>query len=158
LLEFAMKNVNVLVVDGSEIHRVHVARDLVNLGLSRESIMRTGSAEVALRFLREGSFGLVILTSTLDPESMDGFALLRILRTHPDFAALPLIMLLPGGRGRDEAAEERARLLGAKAVDYMTCSRFRLQELIEEAGPPITPLPFASHGHQEGQGQQGAAV
>lgn len=70
---------------------------------------------------------------------MDGLSFLRVLRTKPATAALPVILLTAAS---DKESVLTAAKLGVR--DYMLKSRFSLRELLERVGRYLGPAPAAA--------------
>jgi PAS domain S-box-containing protein len=112
----------VLVVDDNADMRQYVARLLAD----RYEVETAGNGEEALARVRSHAPDLV-LSDVMMP-AMDGFALLRALRTNPDTRGLPVILL--SARAGEEASVEG---LAAGANDYLV-KPFTARELLARVG------------------------
>jgi len=96
----------VLIVDDSLDVCKPVTRLLNHYGLDTEWVT---SGEAALEYIRCNSAKVVLLDIGLP--GISGFDVLRVMRSEPEFADMPVIMYT--GRA-DEKAREEARRLGAQ--------------------------------------------
>jgi two-component system alkaline phosphatase synthesis response regulator PhoP len=99
-------------------------RELLEHYLQREGFQTqtAGDGEAGLRKIKEGKFDLILLDLLLP--RMDGLELCRLLRSQPQTAAIPLIMVTAKG-------EETDRVVGLEmgADDYIT-KPFSPRELV----------------------------
>lgn len=109
----------ILVVDD-----VSMFRDLVALFLARTArVLKARSGADALELLRKESVDLVI--SDLHMPHMDGAELCERIKTTPELAHLPVLMMLRQGSDEDSARAVRA------GVDDMLCKPISRSALIE---------------------------
>jgi len=111
----------VLVVDDESGTRHALMRLLANEGYET---VGAGDGREALRAL-EAATPDVILLDLMMP-GMDGIELLEALQRHPDFNALPVVVLTALS---DTHTVNRARQLGAKA--YLVKASFSVAEMLD---------------------------
>ncbi len=99
-----------LVVDDDHLNRVILAKGLEQLGYE---VAVAESGQQSLRMLRGGQTCDVILADIVMPE-MDGYDLLRFLKSNPATAAIPVVMM---SANDDDAGIARCLELGAD--DYL---------------------------------------
>ena len=114
----------VLVVDDEAGARRTLMRLLAKEGYDT---VGAGDGQEALRTLEAGGTSTpdVILLDLMMPE-MDGLELLEALQAHPQFKALPVVVLTALS---DTHTVNRARQLGAKA--YLVKATFSVAEMID---------------------------
>lgn len=118
---------HILVIDDSQ-----VVRKILEVGLRRSglAVETFEDGVAALRSLQEpGRSALpdLIILDVLLPK-MDGYQVARHLKTHPDLAGIPIVML-----SRSDGVVDRlkGRLAGARA--YVT-KPFQIDELVQVIG------------------------
>lgn len=101
------RSATILIVDDSEIARQVVARHLVHSGFSVIEAMDGRAAMIELsRRIPD------VIVTDLEMPVMDGFQLLRAVRSAPTFSHVPIVVL---SSLSDEAARAKAGALGADA-------------------------------------------
>jgi CheY-like chemotaxis protein len=106
------RKITVLVVD-DEIHmRRLIGRMLQSAGFN---VIETASGSEALRLLNESGRRPDLVTCDISMPDMDGFEILKAIRSNPDLVNLPVIMLTAMGQLSDA---DRAKEMGA--TDYIT--------------------------------------
>jgi PAS domain S-box-containing protein len=116
---------SLLVVDDEPFNLDMLSRRLARTGFS---VQVASSGQQALRMISEGSFDLVLLDQMM-PE-MSGTEVLRILRSNPTTATLPVIMVtaIAASDKISEALDDGANDYISKPVDYkVALSRIRSQ-------------------------------
>jgi two-component system, chemotaxis family, chemotaxis protein CheY len=100
----------ILLVDDSPAMRQLLRFAVKRLGLR---CLEAGNGEEAIAALGANAIDMVVCD--INMPVMDGFTFLRILREHPKWKALPIVMVTTEG---DTVDRERAMKLGANA--YLT--------------------------------------
>lgn len=98
----------VLIVDDAE--QCAETLELALFGLPGVDVMAAGSAEAALRLMRDRRICAFI--TDLHLPRMSGYDLIRRVREHPDYAHVPILVI---SGDSDPNTPERIRQLGANA-------------------------------------------
>lgn len=98
------KTTPILIVDDYRT-MLRIIRNLLKQ-LGFEHLEEASDGRTALAKLREGRFGLVICDGKMQP--MDGFELLRTVRSDPALKSLPFIMVTAGGNAENVIAAKEA--------------------------------------------------
>lgn len=117
----AREHQTVLVIDDSESVRTRVITALQNAGAG-DRFLAAGTGAEALRKLSEGDVALVLCD--IEMPELDGFNFLRLKRSKPEFANVPVIMLTV-----KDHMDAKLRGLSEGASDYLT-KPFEDQELV----------------------------
>ena len=112
----------VMLVDDTDVARETLARLLRREGYAT---LTASDGVEALRVLEEQPAPDLILLDVMMPR-LDGLALLERLHEHPQWKALPVIMLTGVA---DTHAVHRAEQLGAK--DYLVKAAFSVREMMD---------------------------
>lgn len=120
----------ILVIDDSR-----VTQHMVRLILKREGfeVVTTGNGLIAQSALAHLEETPAVIVCDIDMPEMDGFGFLEWLKSEPDYADIPVIMLTAMG---DDANHTKAHDLGANAV---ITQPFDSQYLVETVQSFLTP-------------------
>ena len=111
----------VLSVDDSGVIRRIVGRGAELLGYG---LLEAGNGEEALALLERRHAEVALVVMDVNMPNMDGFECLERIKAHPDFRAIPVMMLT--------TVSERGniiRALKAGAVNYL-CKPFAAEDLV----------------------------
>ncbi len=119
----------VLIVEDEEL--CHEALELALITVHGLEVIRVSTAEKALEALATGREHICAVITDLQLPSMNGFDLIRTIRSNPDVSSIPIVVISgdtdPGTRGR-------LTILGANAYFSKPYSpaevRSRLEQLI----------------------------
>lgn len=115
-----MKPHTILIVDDSSNIRRLLAH---NLG-RKFTVLTAGDAAEALDILSRGEKIDLLVVDVAMP-GMDGFSLTALIKGHPEYRDIPLVMLTA-----KDASEDREKGLQLGAADYIT-KPFNLEEFAE---------------------------
>ncbi len=106
-LRSSLAGLRVLVVDDNATNRTILERQVASWGMSAEVAADGEGALDLLRATRDGVAPFDLALLDMDMPEMDGFELATAIRSHPEFASLPLILLTSSSiRGSAEAARQ----------------------------------------------------
>jgi two-component system, chemotaxis family, chemotaxis protein CheY len=100
----------VLIVDDTEVSAT--AMEMACSSIPGVEVRSVSSALEAVRLLRNGDRSIAVVVTDLQMPGMDGFELIRFIRSEPKHKDLPIIVVTAD---TDPAAPERALRLGANA-------------------------------------------
>jgi CheY-like chemotaxis protein len=109
----------VLIVDDNADVRVLVARILRLLG--QQSVCATGGSE-ALEYLRHEAQPKLVLLDLMMPD-VDGFAVLRAIRSDPALSGLPVVVFSAAGE------RELGQALSSGADDYLRKGSVNIEDI-----------------------------
>ncbi len=131
------KNSLILIVEDDDGHAYLIEKNLKRIGITNQ-IQRFGNGDEFIKYLQNGlldqhfdkEYQLIIFLDIRMPK-MDGISVLKIIKKHPNWKRIPVIMLTSTEDPKeiDECYELGCNMYITKPVDYE-----KLTKIVEQLG------------------------